>query len=555
MDVRRRALRGGALASVIVGLGSLAFGGVARAQAAATDPRAISPPPLASATSVAAVVGAVVLAAFLVHRFAPKKRRDIRRTATLLVCFLLAYGSALALGALGLSWARTAEFAAQILGDLTIINLAALAVFDLALPAIRVHPATIITDLAVGAAYLVAIVLTFRRSGVDMSSLFAGSAVVTGALVFSAQKSLENVIGGVALQIDNTIKPGDWVQLENGKQGRVKEIRWRSTIIETRDWDTLVVPNASFLSKDLILLGKRDGEPVQHRMWVYFNVDFRYHPTEVIQAVEEALRAAPLDHVATEPPPNCICFDFAKDNRDSFAYYAVRYWLTDLAKDDPVSSKVRQRLYAALKRAGIPLAVPAAQLWIEQDSDARRERKHRREVDRRLTALGQVEFLKALRTEELEHIADDLVYAPFAAGESITRQGAVAHWLYVLTQGTAEIRVNVDGTDQTVATIRAPDFVGEMGLMTGEPRTATVVAQTDVECYRLDKATFNRVLRERPGSAAEMSTLLAQRRVELQGIKEGLDATAKERRVEAEKTRLLSTIRSFFGLDEEPRAG
>ena len=71
----------------------------------------------------------------------------------------------------------------------------------------------------------------------------------------------------------------------------------------------------------------------------------------------------------------------------------------------------------------------------------------------------------------------------------------------------------------------------------------------------MDEATFNRVLRERPGSAAEMSTLLAQRRVELQGIKEGLDATAKERRVEAEKTRLLSTIRSFFGLDEEPRAG
>ena len=542
----------GAMGSVVAVLAVLSFASGARADGGSAPPP-IAAPPLASAGSVAALVGAVVLVAFLVNRFAPKKRRDIRRTAILLICYLLAFGSAVALSVLGLSWARTAEFAVQILGDLTIINLVALALFDLALPAIRVQPETILTDLSVGAAYLVAIVLTFRRSGVDMSSLFAGSAVVTGALVFSAQKSLENVIGGVALQIDNTIKPGDWVQLENGRQGKVKEIRWRSTIIETRDWDTLVVPNASFLQKDLILLGHREGEPVQHRMWVYFNVDFRYHPTDVIHAVEEALRGAPIEWVASAPPPNCICFDFAKDNRDSFAYYAVRYWLTDLAKDDPASSKVRLRVYAALKRAGIPLAVPAAQLWIEQDSEARRERKHRREVERRLGALAQVEFLKALHKAELEHIADDLVYAPFAAGETITRQGAVAHWLYILTEGTAEIRVKVEGADQTVATIRAPDFVGEMGLMTGEPRTATVVAQTDVECYRLDKGTFNRVLKERPGSAAEMSTLLAQRRVELQAVKEGLDTAAKQRRVEAEKTRLLSTIRAFFALDDEER--
>jgi small-conductance mechanosensitive channel/CRP-like cAMP-binding protein len=519
----------------------------------APPPAEVPAPPLASGPMVAGLVAAVVLVAFLVNRFAPRKRRDIRRTAILLLCHLLAYGSALAFAALGLSWVRAAEFVTQLLADLTIINVVALALFDLALPAIRVLPATIVTDLSVGAAYLVAFVLTFRRSGVEVSSLFAGSAVVTGALVFSAQKSLENVIGGVLLQIDNTIRPGDWVQLESGRQGRVKEIRWRSTIIETRDWDTLVVPNSSFLSKDVLLLGKREGSPVQHRMWVYFNVDFRYHPADVIKAVEGALRVAPIENVSGDPPPDCLCMDFAKDTRDSFAYYAVRYWLTDLARDDGTSSRVRARVYAALKRANIPLAMPGAQLWIEQDSDERRERKHRREVERRLAALGGVEFLRALRKDELERIAEDLGYAPFAAGETITKQGAVAHWLYILTEGTAEIRVQVEGSEQTVATIEAPDFVGEMGLMTGEPRTATVVARTDVECYRLDKVTFNRVLKERPGSLAEVSSLLAHRRVELEAVKEGLDAAAKQRRVDDEKTRLLSKIRAFFALDDESR--
>jgi small-conductance mechanosensitive channel len=535
------------------GLAALALAGAAHADGAALPlDRAAASAPI-SAGSVLALVGAVVLVAFLVNRFAPKKRTHIRRTAILLLFYLLAYGSVVALRAVGLPWVPTAEFVSRLLADLTTINLVALALFDLALPAIRVRPATILTDLAVGASYLVAVVLTFRRSGVDMSSLFAGSAVVTGALVFSAQKSLENVIGGVALQIDNTIRPGDWVQLESGRQGRVKEVRWRSTIIETRDWDTIVVPNASFLSKDLIILGKREGEPVQHRMWVFFNVDFRHSPAEVINVVEEALRAAPIECVATEPPPNCICYDFAKDTRDSFGYYAVRYWLTDLLRDDPTNSKVRERVHAALRRAGIPLAVPAQQVWIAQDDDQRRERKQRRELDKRLAALAQVDFLKPLRKEELQTIAEDLVYAPFARGETITKQGAVAHWLYILAEGVAEARVNVDGTEQLVATIRAPGFVGEMGLMTGEPRSATVIAQTDVECYRLNKETFTRIVRERPESAADVSGLLASRRVELLAVKEGLDAAGKQRRVEAEKTRLLSTIRGFFGLDDEQR--
>ena len=170
-----------------------------------------------------------------------------------------------------------------------------------------------------------------------------------------------------------------------------------------------------------------------------------------------------------------------------------------------------------------------------------------------IAALGGVEFLRTLHAEELERVAADLVYAPFAAGEVITRQGAVAHWLYILTEGTAEICVNVDGSPTKVATIEAPGFVGEMGLMTGAPRAATVVACTDVECYRLDKASFDRVLRERPETATEVSHLLAQRTVELEALKDGLDAAAKQRRVEAEKTRLLSTIRAFFALDDDSR--
>jgi CRP-like cAMP-binding protein len=100
-----------------------------------------------------------------------------------------------------------------------------------------------------------------------------------------------------------------------------------------------------------------------------------------------------------------------------------------------------------------------------------------------------------------------------------------------------------------VATIEGPNFFGEFGLMTGEPRTADVVAMTDLECYRLDKVGLQRVLEERPEAAEEFSRTLARRRVELMTAAEGLDAQARKDRMHTEETRILERIQDFFGLE------
>ena len=170
----------------------------------------------------------------------------------------------------------------------------------------------------------------------------ATSAVVTAVVGLSLQATLGNVVGGISLQLDDSINEGDWVELESKAQGQIKKIRWRHTVIETRDWDTLIVPNGQLMTQAFRVLGKRSGKPLQRRMWVYFNVDFRFPPGEIVRVVNDALQAAPIDGVASDPKAHCICYDLARDNRDSFAYYAVRYWLTDLARDDKTG-----RLYAA----------------------------------------------------------------------------------------------------------------------------------------------------------------------------------------------------------------
>jgi small-conductance mechanosensitive channel len=497
---------------------------------------------------------ALVVVAGLVNRFAPAKRVRIRRSLVLYVLFVLLAAANQVLehcpSRLLVTWGEYAQLIAGLLAAFTFIELAGMVLFDLLLPAAGVALITLTSDIVVGVAYVVATFGVLKASGVSAASVVTTSAVVSGILALSLQATLGNILGGVALQLDGSVHVGDWLQLPDGAQGKVVAIRWRHTVVETRNWDTIVVPNANLLSQNIMILGKRSGKPLQHRMWVYFNVDFRFAPSHVIDVVRAALATGgPIEGVAEEPKPSVICYDFAKDNRDSFAYYAVRYWLTDLASDDPTSSRVRTRVFTALRRAGIPLAHPTQTLFLTREERAtERTERHR---ERLLAAVSQVDIFHALTPEERESLVSHLQYAPYTAGEMVTRQGAVAHWLYILCAGQVEIRRHLEGASlaKTVATIDAPGFFGEMGMLTGETRRADVVALSDVECYRLDKTGFERILHERPEVAEEISRTLAKRDVELQAVLEGLDEEAKKARMVHAETRVLDRIQEFFGLE------
>jgi len=501
--------------------------------------------------NLAAIVVGVIVVAMLVNA-AKRGRLTLRRTVILLLLtFALEAlrGGAFAGGAH--TWAAYFTIAAHLFEGLVAINLAGILVFDLALPLLGVSLPDIAADLTIGAGYVAVAFAVIHEAGGSASSVLGASAVVSAILALSLQSTLGNVIGGVALQLDGSFQEGDWLQLENGRQGLVKRIRWRHTVIETRDWGTLIVPNSMLLGQQILVMGKRAGQPRrQHRYWVYFNIDFRFPPTRVIDVVNEALQLAPIPNVAPEPKPHCICFDFAHENRNSFGYYAVRYWLTDLAFDDPTNSAVRTRIYAALKRANIPLAMPAQTTFFALGGEEEEKRRVERHRSRRVEALRSVKLFASLTDKEIDSLVEHLRYAPFARGETVTKQGNVAHWLYTVVSGKVEVRVSVDGAEsKDVATIEAPGYFGEMGLMTGEPRQADVVALTDVECYRVDKEAFNLVLQARPEIAADLSRTLAERRVELWAVRENLSEEQKKRRKASEEERILQRIREFFALD------
>ena len=198
---------------------------------------------------------------------------------------------------------------------------------------------------------------------------------------------------------------------------------------------------------------------------------------------------------------------------------------------------------SALRRADIPLSIPAQSIFITEDSESRRRRKHQEEIERRLEAIGHVELFQPLADEEKHRLAERLKSTPFVSGEAMTRQGDEAHWLYVIIEGEAEVQVKIEGESEKVATLGGGDYFGEMGMMTGAPRTATVIAKTDVKCYRLDKEAFRDILHDRPEVAEEISHTLAKRRVELETIREALTEDIIHQRLQHTQNALLQRIR------------
>lgn len=441
-------------------------------------------------------------------------------------------------------FAEIAFATALLVAGIATLSLLGILFFKVILPLIGFTPPRILQDVSVAMIHLAWGIFCLQAYGVSLAGILTTSAVLTAVIGFSMQDTLGNILAGLAIQTDHSIRVGDWIKIDD-INGRVVETRWRFTAVETRNWETIIIPNSVLMKNRFLVLGRRGGEPLQWRRWVWFNVDYRYEPSKVINAVTEALQKAEIQRVAKEPKPNCVMMEFA----ESYGRYAARYWLTDLAVDDPTDSEVRTHIYAALQRIGIPLSIPAHALFVTDDTEKHRAAKTERDREHQYQVLKGVALFHSLNEKELRQLAASLQEALFARGDIITQQGSVAHNLYILEDGLAEVVLLNDGLSKKVAELKSGDFFGEMALLTGEPRRATVLAVSPVKSYRLDKHSLQAVMNARPVIAEEISRILAQRQSELNSILHNLDEEAKAKRLASDQSDILGKIKNFFSLE------
>jgi small-conductance mechanosensitive channel/CRP-like cAMP-binding protein len=422
-----------------------------------------------------------------------------------------------------------------LLFSFALVIVCGLLLFDVVL--VRREVPRILRDLMQGIAYLIAAAVVLTRSEVDVTKVFTASVLTTAVIGLALQETLGNVMAGLALQLERDLEIGDWISLDEKIAGQIREIRWRATTIITKNGDLTLVPNTAITRGTIVNYSR---PTTAHRQWIRVRVHFRHPPGRVRDAILPAVRALPF--VRVDPPPDCILLEF----REDASIYAVRYWMDDVRKDDSMDSAVRSAIWYALHRAGMEIPFPSRNVHVTEMNEERERRKDDEEYARRIDALSQVDVFRALDAERIDRLSRRMRMLIFGPHEIILRQGDPGDSLYVVRSGTVAVQVGPAGAAREVATLDAGQFFGEMSLMTGASRAATVVAKSDVECYVVDKEAFQEIVQEKPELAGTISEILSRRQIAL-GEEQPLNLP-----IAAQKTQLLAKIAQFFGI--KPRA-
>ena len=323
----------------------------------------------------------------------------------------------------------------------------------------------------------------------------AVGAVVLG---FALQDTLGNLFAGLAIQIEKPFRVGDWVSI-GGLEGRVNEITWRATRLLTRAGNVVVVPNG-VMAKDTIT--NYSVPTRQMRLSVEVGASYDVPPNVVKAVITEALKN--VSEVSSVRAPEVRVADFAS----SSITYRVLFWVDDFDPADRAQDQVRSYIYYAFRRSNITIPYP---IQVELSPEEGGMVAPKLPADSGL--LASVPMFAALTDSERTQLVAVGRAVTYARGEAIVRQGQDGQSLFIIKRG--EARVTLAGTEGDVARLREGDVFGEMSLLTGAARTATVTAVSDCDLLEIDADGFRRLVIANPSVLERVTSVTAARREEL----------------------------------------
>lgn len=352
------------------------------------------------------------------------------------------------------------------------------------------------------------------------------SAVGAAVIGFAAQDTLGNAFAGLAIQVDRPFKVGHWITV-GSFEGLVTEITWRATKLRTKAGNLVVVPN-NIVSKEAINNYSEPEAPT--RVFIDVGASYDTPPNETKAAIMSAVSHA--TDVLPEPKPDVVLADFGA----SALTYRVRFWVKDFSHDERARDAVRTFIYYEFRRCNIEIPYPIQIEYPRQEVVG--EPPERR--DRVAELIGTVPVFAALPADAHRALAVGARSLQYAAGEAIVREGADASSMFIVERGRVDI---VIGSGQRVATTEAGGYFGEMSLLTGAARTATVTAATDCALVEISVDAFREYVQNHPEALSQMAAAASARQQELDAVRATASSTTKDM-----STSLLQKMRAFLGL-------
>jgi len=366
---------------------------------------------------------------------------------------------------------------------------------------------------------------------VQLAPLFTGSTILGIVVGLALQDTLGNLFAGIALQADQPFQIGDVINIQNNRwTGVVEQVSWRGVKIRTFQNKIVLLSNA-VLGKEFIEVSPKDN--LNARL-VFFNTIYSTSPARTIHLIREAVRQ--VENVSPKIRPIVRIRNLGDNGID----FEIKYWLEDYTKYNDTDALIRQRVWYVFQRENIHFAFPTRTLYIEKQG---LEPDFAETVNEIFDRLSDVPLFAPLTDEETQQIAETVEAKIFSTGEKIVRRGQDGKSMFIIHRGSVKVQINEDGKIKVLRNLSEGEFFGEMGLFTGEPRTATVVATEETEVLEINHTCLKPILEANPELVERFVDIIEERRASL----DQLNAQHKTD-PQAGKSGMFDSIRKFFGL-------
>ena len=362
----------------------------------------------------------------------------------------------------------------------------------------RPREGKLLQDLLASLIYLAA-VFAIIAYVFDLPSqgLLASSGVVAIMLGLALQNTLGDVFAGLVLSFSRPYRPGDWISLDGGLEGRVLELNWRATHVLTGRRDLAIVPNSTIAKSKLVNVSSPSG---LHGVTITVQLAATTAPATGTELLAHALLNCRLI-VATPAPTITV-----KAITATYTECEITFFVDELAAVTRAQNQVFDLMFRHLAVAGIALApAPHHPQWAGEDQAAPRGTTGPERV------LELVAIFASLTRDERQAIVAKLTQASYDQGETLVEPGTVLHALCIVGAGVLSFTREASEGEIELLRIGPGDHFGEIGMLTGAPATAKISALLPATIYELAKEDLSPILAARPAVAHELCQALARR--------------------------------------------
>lgn len=397
----------------------------------------------------------------------------------------------------------------------------------------REKPPKLVRSLYVFIGMLIVVIGVMKVNlGVNLTAIVTTSAVLSMVIGLALQDTLTNLIAGVVLHSEKSIKIGDFVKV-NDIEGIVIEMSWRATKIQsTMNGGVIYIPNSIVVKQSTL----NYNQARLHLIKVGVGVSYEETPNKVADVLLGVAREN--QEILKEPAAEVRVISYG----ESSINYELRVWSDKYDRKKIIESDIYKNIWYVFHRNGIKIPFPVREIHnFYENTESLNKNREKEEI------FKKIEFFKDLTEQEIKELFPRTKSRVYGKNEKIFTEGDEGDSFFVIYKGKVSIIINGD----KVATLKKGEFFGEMSLFTGKQRSATAIAEEDLELLVLDKAGFSEIIMNNENIIHKISEAISRREFENEMRNRRQSEINREKDdilIKKKQNSMMEKIKKFFEL-------